>query len=315
MQNKASISLQQSRSPAQAGDTKGVERLTTHEVADLLRISPRTVYHLVSRGEIPYGRARGKLLFERHRIDAWVAASARGPSLSEPSELPAVIAGSHDPLLDWVVRDQHSPLTLVCHGSSDGLARLATRQASAALIHIPDPEGPGFNAHAIRTALSGLPVVSLHWARREQGLIVAEGNPLRIQTLRDLLKKRARFVRRQAGAGSNLLFARLMRGAGEGLEKLRMLDTTAQSETEVAESIVDGYADAGFAIRAVAQRHRLPFIPLATEEVELVAWRRSVFDSPLHSLLEAARSRRFASHAARLGGYDLSDHGAVRFNG
>ena len=132
MQNKASKSLQQSRSPAQAGDTKGVERLTTHEVADLLRISPRTVYHLVSRGEIPYGRARGKLLFERHRIDAWVAASARGPSLSEPSELPAVIAGSHDPLLDWVVRDQHSPLTLVCHGSSDGLARLATRQASAA---------------------------------------------------------------------------------------------------------------------------------------------------------------------------------------
>ena len=292
-----------------------VDRLTTAEVASLLRIRPRTVYHLVSRGDIPFSRARGKLLFERHRIEAWVAATARGPALAEPESLPPIIAGSHDPLLDWVVRDQGALLSLACHGSSDGLARLATREACAALVHIPDPDGPGFNTQAIQSALSGLPVVSLHWARREQGLIVAEGNPLKIRTLNDLVRKRARFVRRQAGAGSNLLFARLMRAAGADLAKLRTLDTTAQNETEVAESIVDGYADAGFAIRAVAQRHRLPFIPLATEHVELVAWRRSVFDPPLHALLEATRSRRFAAHAARLGGYDLGDHGAVRFNG
>ena len=289
--------------------------LTTSEVADLLRISPRTVYHLVSRGEIPFGRARGKLLFERHRIDAWMAASTRGPILDEPTELPGVIAGSHDLLLDWAVRESGSGISLECNGSSDGLARLASRRACAALIHIPDPEGAGFNTHAIRSTLAGLPVVSLHWASREQGLIVAEGNPLNIQSLKDLIARRARFVRRQPGAGSNLLFARLMKAGGAKIERLRALDTSANSESEVAEAVVDGYADAGFAIRAVANRYRLPFLTLTTESVELVAWRRSVFDPPLQALLSFARSRRFAAHANRLGGYELSRHGQVCHNG
>lgn len=289
--------------------------LTTAEVAELLRMSPRTIYHLVSRGEIPFGRARGKLLFERHRIDAWIAASTRGPVLHESVDVPAVIAGSHDPLLDWAVREAGSGLMLDCHGSSDGLARLASRRACAALIHIPNASGAGYNTEAIQSALAGLPVVSLHWARREQGLIVAEGNPLRIRSLKDLIARRARFIRRQPGAGSNLLFARLLRASGASLEKLRALDTPAFSETEVAEAIADGYADAGFAIRAVADRHRLPFLPLACEEVELVAWRRSVFDPPLNRLLELGRGRRFAAHAGRLGGYDLARHGKVCHNG
>jgi len=278
-------------------------------------MSPRTIYHLVSRGEIPFGRARGKLLFERQRIDAWVAASTRGPALHETFDAPPVIAGSHDPLLDWAVREAGSMLTLDCHGSSEGLSRLAGRRACAALIHIPNADGSGYNTEAIQRALPGLPVVSLHWASREQGLVLAEGNPLRIRSLKDLLARRARFIRRQPGAGSNLLFARLMRAAGASLEKLRALDAHAQSETEVAEAIADGYADAGFAIRAVADRHRLPFIPLASEDVELVAWRRSVFDAPLNRLLELARGRRFAAHASRLGGYDLTRHGKVCHNG
>jgi len=79
--------------------------------------------------------------------------------------------------------------------------------------------------------------------------------------------------------------------------------------------VVDGYADAGFAIRAVAQRYRLPFVPLATESVELVAWRRSVFEPHVQALLSFARSRRFAMHADRLGGYDLARHGQVCHNG
>ncbi|MBU6190614.1 MAG: helix-turn-helix domain-containing protein [Betaproteobacteria bacterium] len=304
-------------SPSATAAEQSFERalLNTAEVAELLRMSPRTIYHLVSRGEIPFGRARGKLLFERHQIEAWIAASTRGPALHESVNVPPVIAGSHDPLLDWAVREAGSVLALDCHGSSDGLARLASRRACAALIHIPNSSGTGYNTEAIQSALAGLPVVSLHWARREQGLIVAEGNPLRIRSLKDLIARRARVIRRQPGAGSNLLFARLLRASGASLDKLRALDTPAFSETEVAEAIADGYADAGFGIRAVADRHRLPFIPLATEDVELVAWRRSVFDPPLHRLLELGRGRRFAAHAGRLGGYDLTRHGQVCHNG
>lgn len=281
----------------------------------MLRMSPRTVYHLVSRGDIPFRRARGRLLFERHRIEAWLAASAQGPLMDDLGPVDQIIAGSHDPLLEWAVRNSGSGLALACQGSSDGLARLAARQACAALIHLPDPQGSGFNTQAIRDALGGLPVVSLHWAVREQGLVLAPGNPLKINSLRDLVRRRVRVVRRQSGAGSNHLFVRLLRQAGFGIEGLRVIEPLALNETEVAEAVLDGYADAGLAIRAVAQRHGLHFLPLAEESVELVAWRRSVFEPPLQALLEITRSRRFARQAKSLGGYGLTGLGAVRYNG
>ncbi|MGB1612859.1 MAG: helix-turn-helix domain-containing protein, partial [Arenicellales bacterium] len=49
--------------------------LTTREVALLLRVKERKVYDLVARQEIPFVKATGKLLFHRHAIEAWLAAS------------------------------------------------------------------------------------------------------------------------------------------------------------------------------------------------------------------------------------------------
>ncbi|MCL4746073.1 MAG: helix-turn-helix domain-containing protein, partial [Burkholderiaceae bacterium] len=78
--------------------------LTTNEVARLLRMRPRSVYHLVSRGAIPHARARGKLLFSRAQIGQWVAAQAVGTIESKAGEPPPLIAGRHDPLLEWAAR-------------------------------------------------------------------------------------------------------------------------------------------------------------------------------------------------------------------
>ncbi len=290
------------------------ELLTTKELAAWLRISPRTVYHRVNRGEIPFVRAGGKLLFDRPRIEAWVRQGSVGDAPDDGGSAEATLAGSHDPLLEWAVRSSACGLALACNGSSDGLERLATRRACAALIHLPDAQGEGFNREAIIERLAGLPVVSMLWARREQGLVLARGNPLKIRSLHDLVRGRRRVIRRQTGAGSNQLFAKLMRQGGLSFDRLRLLDQPAQSETEVAESVLDGFADAGLAVRAVAKRHGLDFLPITWETVELVAWRRSVFEPPLQALLQCARSRRFAAHARRLEGYDLGDSGRIMYN-
>ena len=289
--------------------------LTVAEAAQRLRMSPRTLYHLVSKARIPFLRAGGRLLFEPQRLEAWLSVSASHTATVETTPVESIIAGSHDPLLEWAVRASGADLALACHGSSDGLTRLASRRACAALVHLPDSRSDGFNTEAIQRALGGLPVVSLHWACREQGLIVAPGNPLRIKGPRDLASRRVRVIRRQPGAGSNLLFARLMREAGIPMERLRVIDAVAQNENEVAEAILDGHADTGLAIGLVAERYRLPFIRLASEAVELVAWRRSVFEPPLQALIRFAQSRKFQLHARRLAGYDLSGHGSVRYNG
>lgn len=288
--------------------------LTTNEVARLLRMRPRSVYHLVSRGAIPHARARGKLLFSRAQIGQWVAAQAVGTIESKAGEPPPLIAGSHDPLLEWAARESRCGLALAALGSVDGLDRFVSRNACASLIHIPNASDDGFNDDAFNERLASLPVVALHWARREQGLILARGNPLRVRSLAALARARPRFALRHAGAGSQLLLARLVREAGVSLSALRSIGPLASSETEVAQAVALGYADAGFGVRAAAVAQRLSFVPLAWESVDLVLWRRSAFEPPAQALLAFARTRRFARQAAVLGGYDVSRCGEVRFN-
>lgn len=289
--------------------------LTTAEVAKLLRMRPRTVYHLVSRGEIPHARARGRLLFDRAQVEHWVSAQAAGAIERGAADPPALIAGSHDPLLDWAVRESRCGLALATLGSTEGLDRFVARDACASLVHIPNASDDGFNDEAFSGRLHSLPVVALHWARREQGLIVPRGNPHGIASVGALARARVRFASRHAGAGSQLLLARLARDAGVNLSALRSIGPSASSETEVAQAVSLGYADAGFGVRAAARAFRLSFVPLAWETVDLVVWRRSAFGEPVQSLLEFTRGERFARQAAALGGYDLSRCRAVRFNG
>lgn len=290
------------------------EWLTSAQAAQLMRIGMRTLYHLVEKRRIPFSRAGGKLLFDRDQLQAWLAHRASNPAPSPEASLPEIIAGSHDPLMAWAARESRSGLALVSGGSMDGIERLASARAAAALIHVPNEKGGGYNDDAIRSRLAQLPVVSLHWARREQGLILAPGNPLRVRGIADLAARECRVVLRQAGAGSNLLFVKLMRAQGLDVANLRLIEPRAASEDELAEAVAQGHADAGFGIRAAAAAAGLAFLPLVWELVDLVAWRRAIFEPPLQRLLRFGRSRGFAQQAARLGGYDLAEHGVVRFN-
>jgi putative molybdopterin biosynthesis protein len=49
-----------------------------------------------------------------------------------------VVAGSHDPLLEWALRESGAGLAVLSDGSFDGLKRLAAGTAMAAGIHLPE---------------------------------------------------------------------------------------------------------------------------------------------------------------------------------
>src|SRR5579859_7869825 len=105
--------------------------LNVRELAEWLRLKERKVYDLVARNDIPHTRAGAKILFAPAEVERWLAARASGSVARAPA--PPTIAGSHDPLLEWAVRESRCGLALLTQGSRDGLERLAAGEACAAL--------------------------------------------------------------------------------------------------------------------------------------------------------------------------------------
>ena len=289
------------------------EFFNTAEVADYLRLKERTIYELVRTKQIPCSRVTGKLLFPRQLVDLWVTRQTEfaGPDL-RPA--PPVAAGSHDPLLEWALRESGSELALLAGGSDDGLRRLVANKAIVAGIHLLDPVSGEYNRPAVR-ALGGLAdVVLIEWAKREQGLVVARDNPHRIAMPADLGRNGVRVLRRQDGAGDQVLLRYVLAAAKLRLEDLPGPVQPALTENDIAAAILDGKADAGVAVRAVAQRHKLGFVPLRWERFDLAMRRRDYFEPSVQKLLRFARTPEFVERAQILGGYDLVAAGTVTYN-
>lgn len=300
------------------------ELMTTREVADYLRIKERKVYDLVREGRIPCSRVTGKWLFPRKLIDLWIAGSTELPAdMAEQRSAPEagspmpppVAAGSHDPLLDWALRASQSGLALLPGGSLDGLERLAAGEAMLAGLHVLEEETDTYNEAAIARALPGRPVVAVEWAWRQQGLVVAPGNPLDLHSVADLAERRARVASRQPEAGSQILLLHLLRAAGTDPADIDLSDAPARSEADLALDVQEGRADAGLAVAAVARQHRLDFVPLYRERYDLVMTRRAYFSAPVQTLLAFTRTDALLARADEMGGYDIGGLGRVVYNG
>jgi excisionase family DNA binding protein len=289
------------------------ELMDTREVAEYLRLKERRIYDLVRERAIPHVRATGKLLFPRAQVDAWLAAKGGVPAPPVRAR-PPIIAGSHDPLLEWAVRESRCGLAILAGGSRAGIEALASGLATAACSHWLDGASGEYNIPLVRALLGGADVVVLEWARRTQGLLLREDNPHRLRKVADLARKQVRVATRQAEAGSHRLLLHLLVQAGVRADTLAWSTRVAHAETELAALIRDGHADVGLGIEAAARANGLAFVPLATERFDLVALRRDAFEPPLQTLLAWTRRPEFAATASALRGYDIANTGRVVFN-
>lgn len=289
------------------------EFLSTTEVADYLRLGERKIYDLVRLRRIPCARITGKLLFPKQMIDLWVMRQTEFEGRALRSA-PPVVAGSHDPLLEWSLRESGSELALLPGGSEDGLRRLALDQAMVSGLHILDPASGEYNVAAVQAVAGMGDLVLIEWAKREQGLVVAPGNPLGLRSIADLARNRVRVARRQDGAGAQILLRRLLEHQNLGLDDLDVIAPPSLTETDLAGAVLDGKADCGIAIRAAAKRFHLDFVPLHQERFDLAMRRRDYFERSVQVLLRFTRSPAFREQAAALGGYDIENIGRVVYN-
>ncbi len=284
--------------------------LTTRELAELLRIKERKVYDMASQGEVPCVRVVGKLLFPRTEIMQWIHAAHSGPQLGYASSYPATLAGSHDPLLEWALRESQSGLASVCDGSRDGLMRMIEGQALACGTHIL--EGDDWNIATVQELMPDQAVVLVEFALRDRGLILAPGKASSVSSLRHL--QGLTVAHRQAAAASQQLFEKLLEEQSVNFSQLDKVAQCARTEVELGMLVFEGKADAAFGLASVAKRLQLDFVPQLQERFDLLVRRKSWFDEPFQTLLRFMQSDAFAQRANDMGGYDVSSLGTVRYN-
>jgi excisionase family DNA binding protein len=288
------------------------EYLTVRELAELLRLKERKIYDLAASGEVPCSRATGKLLFPAGEIRAWIEGATSGgvEVAAPPAPRPPILLGSHDPLLDWALRQSQCGLASFYDGSRDGLERFARGEGMAAGLHIHDAASDSWNIPAVREMAGGLNAVLLGFATRRRGLVfrAGEAKPKELGDLKGL-----RLVPRQAGSGTDTLLRGLAAKAGLDLADLPQTEV-ARTEDDAVEAVRRGEGDVAFGLEAVARNYGLEFAPLVEEQFALLVDRKAWFEPQMQALVRFLSSAEVAARAASYGGYDIADCGKVLWN-
>ncbi len=227
-----------------------------------------------------------------------------------PAEIEHTILaiGSHDITLDVIAQflaARGRRLASANVGSLGGLVALRRGEAHLAGSHLLDPETGEYNLSYIRRYLPDTPVRVVALVGRQQGLLVARGNPKGIHTLEDLTRPEIRFVNRQRGAGTRVLLDYHLGKMGLAPEAVNGYPQEEFTHLAVAAAIASGRADCGMGIAAAAHALKLDFIPLFQERYDLVVpkvYAESDLLTPLWNLLE---DPEFRSIVAALPGYDV----------
>ncbi|MGC9170092.1 MAG: molybdopterin biosynthesis protein [Thermoproteus sp.] len=201
--------------------------------------------------------------------------------------------GSNDILLDRILA--RFDVKAVYVGSMGGILAVKRGEADLAGTHMLDPETGEYNAPVVRK-LGVKDAVLVRGFAREQGLVVARGNPKGIRGFEDLLRSDVVMVNRSRGTGTRTLLdlnlERIARSRGLSLEELarsiRGYTYEVRTHTAVAAAVAQGRADVGLAIRYAAELYGLDFIPVGWEIYDLLVRRDAL--PRARPLIEAVKS-------------------------
>ncbi|MFZ0976436.1 MAG: substrate-binding domain-containing protein [Solirubrobacteraceae bacterium] len=257
----------------------------------------RAYRHLANAGVIAINDRR------RARIEPDAELAARRLLRSEREFR---LAGSDDPALDVVIRRAGGAIVAVgTRGSFQGLTALWRGTADGAAIHLLHRSGT-YNAPYASALLRGRQPTLVHLWRREQGLLVAPGNPDNITHVGDL--RNVRVAKREFGAGTRVLLDRLLQDAGIPPDAVPGPETT--SHLEVGLAVASGVAAAGVGLRAAAATLDLDFIPLVWEQYDIALPACAL--AAAGPLISTLRDPTIRGEIEELGGYDTARAGEIQ---
>lgn len=228
-----------------------------------------------------------------------------------------VVVGSHDLILDVIndlmLEQGTGPGLSSTHvGSMSGLIALKKREAHIAPSHLLCEKDGSYNTEAVRELFPDEKMVIIKGVRRRQGFIVKKGNPLGIGGITDITSK-IRYINRQKGAGTRVLFDYLLRKNGMKAEQITGYGNEAATHMSVAIAVQKDNADTGMGIYSCAKALGLDFVDVGFEEYDFVT-RECWLELPfVRAFLNVLKSSGFRSRLEKLGGYTCEETGEIRY--
>ncbi|MCL6570586.1 MAG: helix-turn-helix transcriptional regulator [Bacillus sp. (in: Bacteria)] len=296
---------------------------TPDEVAQIFQISKHTVYELIKRGELQAFKIGNKMRIEHSELERYKE-NTKAPAKKNPAQQTSTtsnlqvtiqLSGSHDFLVELFVKQATNALNLQIQpsyiGSLEGLMMLYRGQCDIAAIHLLDPASQEYNLPFIHQLFVYESILVLRLAARQQGFIVAKGNPKRIHDFNDLTRKDVQFINRQKGSGTRFLLDSKLSSYGIATNNINGYGTEEWNHLSVASYISRGMADVAFGIQSAASHLGLDFVPVATENFDLVFRFTKENKQSLTDLVHFLQSASFKDSLTDLEGYSIHELGKI----
>ena len=228
-----------------------------------------------------------------------------------------VVIGSHDITIDILADEirnatgRNIRISSGNVGSLGGLMAIKKGICHFAGSHLLDTQTGEYNISYIKRYLKGIGISLFHLVRRDQGLIIKKNNPKGIRGITDLTRDDISYVNRQAGSGTRILLDYNLARSGIKAGSVKGYDYEEFTHMSVAVDVLSGAADCGMAIYAAAKALDLDFIPMDTEQYDLVIPTDLLKDENIQAVLSTIRSQKFRDRVTALGGYDPSRSGEL----
>jgi len=227
-----------------------------------------------------------------------------------------VVVGSHDNTLDVLadmIKVKHSHLTISSShvGSMGGLMAVKRGACHLAGSHLLDTEDGSYNVTYVAKYLTQNDIKLVNLVYRDQGLIVGRGNPKGITGIEDLARTDISFINRQPGSGTRILLDYRLDRVGINPADIIGYQHEEFTHMAVAVAVLSGTVDAGLGIYAAAKALDLDFIPVVTEQYDLIIPREHFESENIQLMLETINSLEFKRRVEALGGYSTEKTGKI----
>jgi len=295
--------------------------LSTKEVAEFLDVNEKMIYALISEKGLPATKVTGKWLFPRRLVEQWLEQHIMNyphAVQTTASQNMLIVTGSHDLLLERTLGlfNQTHPDIIAVFGSVGSLGGLralkrgACHIAASHLLHSDEQE---YNFEFVQQEFGRELAAVVNFCQREQGLIVAPGNPKQLHSVADLAQPGVVIANRPLTTGTRLLLDRELQRAGLTGMQIQGYGNEYQSHWDVAFEVLTGRAAAAPAIRSVATVMGLDFVPLRWERYDLLIAKARFFEEGVQLFLNMLQDPALRRLAHDLQGYDLSACGKMLF--